>query len=105
LFFNIDFYIILIIFSHPQTKSEEFAVIMVLLSMARRYATPTLGQLKAVHFGKKLLLDKDHIKDLPEAYKNFYKEWKWQKPTPLYYIPEETKYQFNEKTGNAYEQN
>jgi len=77
---------------------------MVLLSLARRSATPTLGQLKANHFGKKLLFENDHLKNLPEVYTKFYKEWRWQKPTPLYYIPEESKYKFNEKIGDAYDQ-
>lgn len=74
---------------------------MVLLTIARRAAQPTLGQLKASQFGKQVFFEKDHLKDLPEVYKNFYKEWKWQQPTPLYYIPEETKYKFNQRIGNA----
>lgn len=76
---------------------------MVLLTIARRAAHPTLGQLKASQYGKQVFFEKDHLKDLPEAYKNFYKEWKWQQPTPLYHIPEETKYKFNQRIGNAYE--
>ncbi|KAK9886889.1 hypothetical protein WA026_019146 [Henosepilachna vigintioctopunctata] len=38
---------------------------------------------------------------LPEAYKNFYKEWKELEPQAVHYVPEEGKWKRNEITGQV----
>lgn len=38
---------------------------------------------------------------LPEAYKNFYKEWKMTTPSPVHYIPKEGKWERDPKTGEV----
>ncbi|XP_046747821.1 39S ribosomal protein L28, mitochondrial isoform X2 [Diprion similis] len=40
--------------------------------------------------------------EMPAAYKKFYAEWKYAKPTPVHYIEKEGKYERNEATGEVY---
>lgn len=36
---------------------------------------------------------------MPEAYKKFYKEWRFTEPTAVHYIPEDGKWKRDEVTG------
>lgn len=38
---------------------------------------------------------------LPEEYKKFFKEWNWQQPAPVHYIPEPGKWKRNPETGEV----
>jgi hypothetical protein len=40
--------------------------------------------------------------DLPEAYRKFWAEWKYQKPAAVHYIPKEGMFERNEKTGEVF---
>lgn len=53
-------------------------------------------------FKKPGLFDKGISALLPEAYKKFYKEWKYAQPAAVHYIPEEGRYKRNEITGEVY---
>uniref|UniRef100_A0A0A9Z1Q8 Large ribosomal subunit protein bL28m n=1 Tax=Lygus hesperus TaxID=30085 RepID=A0A0A9Z1Q8_LYGHE len=46
------------------------------------------------------LLSTDGAK-LPEAYKNFYKEWKLTRPAPVHYVPPQSKWIRDEETGEV----
>ncbi|KAF4523627.1 hypothetical protein B566_EDAN010136 [Ephemera danica] len=58
----------------------------------------SLGVIKSV---KPILLRDGPTSKLPEAYKKFYREWKFQKPTPVHYIPEPGKWKRNPETGEV----
>ncbi|XP_056634302.1 39S ribosomal protein L28, mitochondrial [Diorhabda sublineata] len=57
-------------------------------------AVKTLGL-----FQKATELDKGLASRLPEAYKKFYREWKFTQPAAVHYIPEPGKWKRNEVTG------
>jgi large subunit ribosomal protein L28 len=67
---------------------------------AKKIVNLSLGVLKSV----KPLGPFDPSKtasQLPEEYKKFFREWQWQKPAPVHFIPEAGKWKRNPETGEV----
>lgn len=59
--------------------------------------------IKTLGFFKKLTpFDRGLGTRLPEAYRKFYKEWKYTEPAAVHYIPEEGRWKRDEVTGEVY---